>query len=333
MKITYKDVGQGDSIILEWERDGKSKVGIIDCNRKGKANPVLEHIVAKAYSEIEFIILSHPHKDHYSGMLQLLHFLESKGISINRFCNTLHWSATDYWKYFEVGNSDSRLLKKIIGKVRELKNTKQIKRIDALGCGNIIRIEVDLTLECLAPSHDDAEEYQRIVKTNADKNIKEASQAANHLSTIFKLCIGEYGVLFTSDAESLALEGLIERELDNLTASTFQICQLPHHGSINNHYPTFWKMLLTTQTRFAIISAGKHRSYNHPSLQVIEAFNGDGYLVHCTNFVNGMQEFTEHLQALVDSSIELDSGSVLAEEYRKAGDRVFKLTDTGFVLE
>ena len=55
MKITYKDVGQGDSIILEWEKNEEKKIGIIDCNRKGKRNPVLEHIVSGEYREIEFL--------------------------------------------------------------------------------------------------------------------------------------------------------------------------------------------------------------------------------------------------------------------------------------
>ena len=34
MKITFKDVGQGDSILLEWTDDSKNKIIIIDCNKK-----------------------------------------------------------------------------------------------------------------------------------------------------------------------------------------------------------------------------------------------------------------------------------------------------------
>lgn len=67
MRITFKDVGQGDSIILEWDKDGKKKIGIIDCNKYFGANPVLSYIKnpENKVEEIEFLILSHPHHDHF----------------------------------------------------------------------------------------------------------------------------------------------------------------------------------------------------------------------------------------------------------------------------
>ena len=41
MKITFKDVGQGDSILLEWiDDEGVNKLGIIDCSKKGKEIPM-----------------------------------------------------------------------------------------------------------------------------------------------------------------------------------------------------------------------------------------------------------------------------------------------------
>lgn len=333
MKITYKDVGQGDSITLEWENGGVQKIGIIDCNRKGRLNPVIDHLEATGHKEIDFIILSHPHRDHYSGMLDLLVYLEKKGYQVKRFCHTLHWSATNYWKYFEVGSADSRLLKKIISKLGTLKEAGLIKRIDGLGCDSVLKIDSDLTLECLAPSHDDAVEFQKIVNADADKNVKEASQAANHLSTIFKICVGEVGILFTSDAEITALEGIIDRDNTSLTSTSFQLCQLPHHGSVNNHYPAFWNILVTGHLKHAVISAGMHRTYNHPSYEVISAFHEEGYSIHCTNILNGMKQFTEHLASLIEVSTELDSVSEIAEEYRISGDRVFLLTEHGFKLQ
>ncbi|HEV8506975.1 MAG TPA: hypothetical protein VGQ53_16305 [Chitinophagaceae bacterium] len=90
MKITFKDVGQGDSILLEWvDVAGVRKVGIIDCKLKGKANPVIRHIDQNKYEQIEFIILSHPHEDHYSGLLQLLEYVERTGKRISRMCHTV----------------------------------------------------------------------------------------------------------------------------------------------------------------------------------------------------------------------------------------------------
>ena len=49
MKITFKDVGQGDSIIIEWLDDDKRRVGIIDCKKKGRFNPVISQSIQKKY--------------------------------------------------------------------------------------------------------------------------------------------------------------------------------------------------------------------------------------------------------------------------------------------
>ena len=189
MKITFKDVGQGDSILIEWKIGDKNKIGIIDCCNKGKMNPVLLHLENYKYDVIDFIILSHPHKDHYSGLLELLEYIEKKKITINRFAQTITHAGVAYWKYFEISSSDSRLLQKIIKKTRDLKEQGLIKKNDLLLDGKLIQIEQNIELECLAPSNDDIELYQKIVKLDADKNIKQASKAANLLATVIKLKI------------------------------------------------------------------------------------------------------------------------------------------------
>ena len=69
LTITFKNVGQGDTIILEWQNDqGKNEIGIIDCHLKnGKSNLAIEHILEGGYRKISFMILTHPHADHLSS--------------------------------------------------------------------------------------------------------------------------------------------------------------------------------------------------------------------------------------------------------------------------
>jgi beta-lactamase superfamily II metal-dependent hydrolase len=329
MKITYKDVGQGDSILLEWENDGVKKIAIIDCNKKGKANPVLEHIIKNRYSEIELIVLSHPHRDHFSGLFQLFNYTEKKGIIIKNFAHTLHWSATNYWKYFEVSSSDTRLLSKTISKWGDLKKKKLITRFHGLQDNVSLPIDEDLSLSFLSPCHGDAEEFQRIVENDADGNIKEASQAANHLSTVILLSKSDLNILFTSDAEVLNLQNILSQYPKLFEKRLFQLCQLPHHGSVKNHFHNFWQIVKTDhiQGRHAIASAGKHRTYNHPSFEVLEYFHNNGYTIHCTNILNGMKEYTAYLEEITNSSLILEGGSSLAEEYRTSCDRVFTIQD------
>lgn len=332
MKITFKDVGQGDSIVIEWSKDGNNKIGIIDCCNKGRRNPILTHLNSHKYNEIDFIILSHPHKDHYSGLLQLLEYIEKEKIIVNRFSQTITHAGQAYWKYFEISSFDTRLLKKIIKKTKVLKELGLIKKNDLLVDGKIIKIEDNIELECLAPSTDDIELYQKIVKLDADKNMKEASQAANLLSTVIKLKIDDNFILFTSDAESSALSGIINNYSAKFGGAKFHVCQLPHHGSEKNINENFWQIVETIDLRHAIISAGHNKKYNHPSYSVIKKFNDNGFQIHCTNIVNGMLQFTDNLKALKKASITLDGCSELAEEYIKSNDRVFLLEKNQFSL-
>ena len=79
MYITFKNVGHGDSIIIEWdviEKDKKkvTKLFIIDCKKVERKNPVISYLKKCVNPQIEYLIISHPHNDHYSGMLELMQY-------------------------------------------------------------------------------------------------------------------------------------------------------------------------------------------------------------------------------------------------------------------
>ena len=264
--------------------------------------------------------------------MELLEYIEKKKITINRFAQTITHAGVAYWKYFEISSSDSRLLQKIIKKTRDLKEQGLIKKNDLLLDGKLIQIEQNIELECLAPSNDDIELYQKIVKLDADKNIKQASKAANLLATVIKLKIEDNFILFTSDAESSALLGIIKNYAQKFKGAKFHVCQLPHHGSENNINENFWEIVETIDERHAIISAGENKKYNHPSYNAIKKFHDNGFQIHCTNIVNGMAEFAKDLKELKKASLALDECSELAEEYIKSNDRVFQLHKNQFYL-
>lgn len=335
MKITYKDVGQGDSIILEWIDNSKPKIGIIDCNLKGTKNPVLDYVRKAGYEIIEFIVLSHPHRDHYSGLLELFDYAESNRIVIQQFAHTLAWVGDDFWKFMEIGTEDRKRLNKIIQALGELRRSGIIKKMKKLSDDCMpLQLSSKIKLTCLSPSDEDIQRYKREVNFNAGKNPKAASEAANHLSTVFLLEIDNRYGLFTSDAEISALQGVIERNIDLFKEKPVQLCQLPHHGSDKNHCEEFWKKVEVIATdRHAIASAGKHRTYNHPSFSVLESFYRRGYSIHCTNILNGMKEFTALLKTITKRSNALEGGSTIAEEYRKSMDRVFYYKDGTFLTK
>lgn len=334
MQITFKDVGQGDSIIFEWVEEGVPKIGIIDCSKKGKKNPVLNHFINKKYTQIEFIILTHPHSDHYSGLPELLNYIEEKGYVIIKIAHTLESTHIRFWKYLEVGSTDTRVLSKLIRKFKELKTKGLLKMMDTLSKGVPVKINDSAILECLAPTQDEKEEYVKLVKMNADENIKEASQAANYLSTIFRLQIGDCYFLFTSDAEKMAFHTILNRGEYTFKGHKYVLCQLPHHGSENNHLPEFWKSIeIEKELSHATISAGQHKSYDHPAFEVVKHFHDIGYVVNCTNIVNGMTEYTTYLKEVTKNSRVLDGAGELVLEYLKSNDRVYVLQNNVLTLQ
>lgn len=326
MRVTFKNVGQGDSIILEWKDGDQDKIGLIDCNIIDKKNPVADYINNSSYSEIDFIIMSHPHSDHYSGMLGLLEVVENKRIKVKNFGHSVFILGNDFFKYLkwmERGTAELKELQQLITKIDRLRKSEIISKMVMIVENWQIPLAPDVSIKCLSPSQLEAEKYQEIVDFEPEKNKKAASKAANFLSTVFKLSIGDSYYLFTADSEVFTLERLVkENSHPDLIKHSMKIAQLPHHGAEKNHYPPFWDSLNKDKSPFAIVSAGEHLKYNHPRFQVLKSFHQAGYEIHCTNIVNGMAQYIELLKKLGKISAVLDTFSDLVSQ-DIGGDKIF----------
>ncbi len=326
MKLTFKDVGQGDSILFEWHDEGADKIAIIDCNKKSRTNPVLEHVKKCKYKEIEFLILSHPHIDHYSGMTELLKYISSEGIIIKSFGHTLHLLGNDYHKYLngvEVDTKSKRALETLFYNVHELRNNGIIKKVDFIVERTLINITKDIFLKCLSPSNIEAEIFMRAVDLQPRKNKTLASQSANYLSTVFKLIVGDKYYLLTSDGEQETFKRLMSENVHkNLIDKALILSQVPHHGAERNHYEPFWNYVTKTDAPKAVVSAGLQGTYEHPHLSVLLSFHRCGYTIHSTNILYGMSEYLDYLKSLSDLSEKLDTFSELTE-CNNGGDKSF----------
>lgn len=330
MKITFKDVGQGDSIILEWSSNGSSKIGIVDCNLRGKKdNPVVSYLTRCNYARIEFIIISHPHSDHYSGMLDLLEYADQNNVFIGRIASTfMLGNLKEYFKYFEITPQETDLLTSIRMKWVKMLKDRKIGREETLLDGKEMRIDDDVTLVSVAPSMEDIKDYQHIVKLDSKINLKEASRAANLLSTLLKVRYQDFHYLLTSDTEKTSFLRAYSNEPHHFDGISYYVCQIPHHGSKKNHAAKFWSNITNFKIQNAIASAGE--GYRHPSLSVLKAFYNSGYEVYCTNIISGMEDFA---QMILDKQKALNTFSKPAPEYTKANDRTFIIKEGNVVLE
>lgn len=308
MQITFKNVGQGDSIILEWMRNGEPRLGIVDCNLYQKTNPTIQHLKKVRCTKIDFIILSHPHEDHFSGMLELLEFCDTRNIPIHTFAHTslVH---PKYLKYVNINSDDPALLAKIFHKVKALYEKELIRLIAPISQNTTIVLNHDFILKALSPSMFEMDKFNKEINDYSSTDYTKCNKAANHLSTILKICNKKEACLLTADAEKSTFKRLKQRhseEFEDLST----IVQIPHHGSKSNHYPPFWSKLNRAHNCIAAVSVGSGQ-YRHPNNEVVSDFSSWGYDTYSTN------------RGIVFA--KLDAISEVIETIDQEGDLVFEI--------
>lgn len=190
LKVTFKQVGQGDSIVLEWNDLAVRKIAFIDCNEidNGQTNPSIEHLISSGIKEIEFILLSHPHTDHFSGMRKLIEYCASNDIRINKFIHT-SFSDVRILRASVRGHVATSELERLYGTVDSCYRSGAI--IDVLYATSSSRslcLNSDIILEFLAPRYREiSAATKQMLSRSANSDIKINTYEANYFSTIIKI--------------------------------------------------------------------------------------------------------------------------------------------------
>lgn len=329
MKISFKDVGQGDSIILEWSDNGEEKIGIIDCRKYDKNNPVVSHLEKLGWKNkaIDFIIVSHPHYDHFSGMVELLTYCKNNKIKIKVF----GFSFTVDQRYLKGANPTKDTASKLnllLRKIQEIKNSGYILEKESINRRWSYTISEKYTLQSISPSQDEIDRYIKEAEPlYARKDYRKASKAANIFSTTLILKADKEYVLLTSDTTLEAFDRIIHQNMGFFNNRKLVLAQIPHHGSKKNHKMFFWKNLDYEINTPVVISAGAHERYRHPSIGVLQDFDKNDFKVYSTNHVNGMDDFLKEKKELhaSDSLNMLNINDVIKNNHGIEGNQVFHL--------
>ena len=334
IKITFKNVGQGDSIILEWNHNNQNKIAIIDCNiTSNKQNPVLDYLQSSEYREIEFVLLTHPHYDHYSGMNALLDFCEKKNIIIKKFLHTSQQNP----EYLQAAVLSNLAIKELSSLFRKIKHLWKFKNLIEYQCyvsdsNSDLILTDDIKLKFLAPSVVEFDNYISNVPTFSDEEDANNKANANWLSTVIKIYSEDWWILLTSDCEKRVLKRLGIKSKEEFSGEIL-LGQCPHHGALGSHYNAFWKLRQQnnkTQVKTPIVFSVGNNIYNHPSEEVIRSFNKNSYKIFSTNKVGYLLSFkSEQLVnetiALLNTSSELVSENIQNSDM--AGDKVFLINE------
>ncbi len=317
LNITFKNVGQGDTIFIDWEDgvDNKKKYGLIDCNLvNGGIAPVIRHIqnARPAITEFEFVVMSHPHSDHFSGFPAFLEYCKVNGIIIEKFIFTSAFDKVRIKGMLEREYDPEEIIissvnrdkhKKLLHRLYSILDEEDkitpngvIKYIFSISSDYQLKLNDDTYITFYSPFNPELNKYllQTFdISDDEESQIKEKENNpnANYLSTLTRISHKkDWQILLCSDVMNDSLERIMRDKncYKNLQDTRLLAIQIPHHGSRHNHLEHFWQGFKEFENSEVIISVGER--YKHPNVDVINFFRDKCKGVHSTNFVGGYKE-------------------------------------------
>lgn len=247
--------------------------------------------MGKNISEISFILLSHPHLDHFSGMLTLLEYCEKTQIKIKNYVDTCS-GKKEYLRSAVDGPSSKRKLAKLYQKISSLYNESDVIEEWSQVPG-ISSYEVNfdgLPLVFYSPTQ---KEFSKFNKKEHETHEFRNNPVTNILSTIIKIATCDGIVLLTSDSVKYSFERILNHK-KQLFKNNVALSQIPHHGSIKNHFIPFWREFEESDKRISVLSVGSNsfERYGVPSEDVINSFENHGYEIFSTNTSGSLSQVT-----------------------------------------
>ena len=235
LEVNFFDVGQGDAIFI---KDQKLHQVLID---GGPDSTVLEKLGKEIPfwdNTLDLIILTHPEKDHVSGLIEVLKRYKVENILwtgvVRDTAEYKEWKKLieeEGAKIFIAKAGQKIIIPRTVGPSQRLGGWRE-------GC----------SLGILYP-----------LENLEGQELKDS----NNTSIVVKLIFGENSFLFTGDAYKSVERDLIEKGID----VDSDILKVAHHGSKTSSSEEFIKAVSPQE---AIISVGKDNKYGHPHREVLE---------------------------------------------------------------
>ncbi len=250
LHIVFCAVGQGDAIYIRAPNqadiliDGGPNARVLDC--LGKYMPFFDR-------QLEMVVLTHPQKDHYGGLVDVL-----KRYSIKYFVTIQLKQSSDSYREYEAILA-SRL------KVMKYPTTGDRIKIDQLV------MDVVWPAETWLAHHVDQDDVI-VQKPNLPSFIPQLD--LNTYSLYLHLQYGSFDALFTGDGDISTQEAIVTYFPDILPKG-IELLKVPHHGSCTGVSQEFAGQL---KPRISIVQVGKN-SYGHPCESTLKLLDqiGDIY--------------------------------------------------------
>ncbi len=228
------NVGQGDTTIIVTP---DSNVVIIDAMKSKKIINLLTDLGFTDQEEINQIVVSHPHNDHYSGVERLInHYQDTKALTL-----------TSLWRYDEDKPGYNSIINTSVQKdvtINFLSGYTQVFPDESpVKDPNTVRLEL------LGPSN-------QFIETLYDA--KELT--TNHRSIIARLQWGNFLMVIAGDAQ---METWTHFDSEQMLADPCSVLRAAHHGSANG---TQYERITRLATEVLIVSSDPNGKDKLPDL-------------------------------------------------------------------
>lgn len=285
VRIAIFGPGCGESIVIYSPGLGW---GVIDsCLQKiegRQVNPALEYLQEHDVKKLAFVILTHPHEDHYLGLDQILNHYLGK---VERVCYYSGAGVREYRKYllkkYHLGESGLSSLGKVFKSFDEAKKAgsniihiserTEVVRKSVRGSHNI-------EILALSPSAESVRKYTQIlfdaIPVNpGDEFIQVNDKDHNLLSAAIWCSFGNLRIVFGSDLESGRCDDTgwraVLKNVDSPELSAINLIKVPHHGSPNAYHNEAWCEFSDEKTElFSVVTPYTKLSDPLPRIDILE---------------------------------------------------------------
>lgn len=227
LHIIFCDVGQGDGIII---RTPKGSAIVYDGGPNDQILSCLSSHIPLWQRTISFVAMSHPHADHFVGLIGIL-----KRYRVNHFITE---KLTNAIPAFEV------LQEEIVAK--EIPQ-KYLYR------GDRIKTKDGVVLTILSPT-------KEFLKSSSPGNsIGESKEFANLITLV---SYGSFSLLLPGDSQANAITQSLQSISPNIS-----VIQVPHHGSATGLSQEIFNSI---HPSLAVISVGLKNRYGHPASSTLK---------------------------------------------------------------
>ncbi|WKZ31438.1 MAG: MBL fold metallo-hydrolase [Candidatus Dojkabacteria bacterium] len=226
-RVIFLDIGQGDASLIQYE--GLNI--LVDGGPADYLTFALPRYMSVDDSKIDILIVSHPHADHISGILDIVDRYEIGEVWINPVC---------------FNSSLYRLLLDLDLKIKPVNNLHELRY-------------KDMVIQILHPF---AAEARPSDCKGSVGSLNPTDKNVNNDSIVFLLEVAGKKLLFVGDAEAELEKKLLEEG----SLEDIDLLKAGHHCSRSSSTEAF---LTVTKPETAICSFASENSYGHPSPEAL----------------------------------------------------------------